>query len=540
MLAQVAAICEAFHITTLQPQLRACVEISQTQGIVDIVVLGQFKAGKSSFLNSLIGEDVLPVDVLPATAVVTRLGHGEANGAQLHLTSGEVRDCAIAELPSYVTERGNPGNAKQIRTVEVSLAALAPFSGIRFVDTPGLGSIFAHNTQASMDWLPNVGGAFVAIGVNQPFGEQDLKLVLDVSKQTPEVVILLAKADLVSPGQLKSILEFTQQQVVQHTGRQLLVLPYSTHPAFGAMRQVVRDYILSDLVGRHSELYSDILDHKIRTVASSCRDYLLLAQRAATSAAESRSALRELLRHEQASLQSVKGEIGVFTRDLKARARSGASYHFQAFRSEVTRRLRESLHKDMAGWKGNLANWRARFEQWLAQALPEEMASVSEDGQDFLTSHLLEAQANLQRNVRGFQGRLARAIELALGLTFEGARFHPELSTPRHPDVHLGKVFDTQVDLLWFLIPMGILGPLFERHFLGLLPWEAEKNLARLSSQWAEAANACIDDLVSQALDFMRQELTTLESLTALSEDRRPEIQGALKALGDWPQEWDQ
>ena len=420
---------------------------------------------------------------------------------------------------------------KQVESVEVRLAALAPFGGVRFVDTPGLGSVFAHNTQASMDWLPKVGGALVAIGVNQPFGEQDLKLLLEVSKHTPEVVILLTKADLVSQGQLASILEFTQHHVAQHAGRQLLVLPYSTHPDFEAMRQTVRNHVLRDMAGRHQELFANILEHKVRAITGSCRDYLLLAQRAAQAAVEARSDLQEMLKQEQASLQSVKSEIGVFTRDLKTRARAMVSDHFQGFRGEVQRHLQDSLRRDMAGWKGNLAKRRTRFEQWLEQALHEEMAMVSAHGQEFLASHLLEAEASLQRKVRGFQDRLARAIERALGLTFEGARFHAELSNPRQPDVRVGKVFDSQVDLLWFLIPMGILGPLFDRHFLKLIPWEAEKNLSRLANQWAEAANACIEGLVSQALDFMRQELITLESMTTMAEDRRDEIERALNIL---------
>jgi GTP-binding protein EngB required for normal cell division len=537
VLADVTAICEAFQITTLQPQLRACSELSGSQGVVDIAVLGQFKAGKSSFLNSLIGGEALPVDVLPATAVVTRLGYGETDEAHLHLLSGEIRTCAIADLAAIVTERGNPGNVKRIESVEVRLAALAPFDGIRFVDTPGLGSVFAHNTQASMDWLPKVGGALLAIGVNQPFGEQDLKLLLAVSKHTPEVLILLTKADLVSPSQLESVLEFTQHQLLQHADRQLLVLPYSTHPGFEAMRQAVRNHVLRAMAGRHQELFSNILDHKVRAIVGSCRDYLLLAQRAATAASEAREELREMLNLEQVSLQSVKGEIGVFTRDLKTRARAMASDHFQGFRKEVQRHLQVSLRGEMGGWKGNLAQRRARFEHWLEQALHEEMAMVSAHGQQFLATHLLEAEASLQRKVRGFQDRLARAIQRALGLTFEGARFHAELSNPRQPDIRVGKVFDSQVDLLWFLIPMGVLGPLFDRHFLRLLPWEAEKNLSRLANQWAEAVNACIEGLVSQALEFMRKELETLESLTTVAEDRRDDIQRALGTLDKTPKE---
>jgi hypothetical protein len=532
-LTEIARICQAFQITTLEPQLQACGELAQSRGVVDVAVLGQFKAGKSSFLNALIGAEVLPVGVLPLTALVTRLGHGAQDRLQVRFLSGESRNYPLADLASFVTERENPNNEKQVEAVEVSLTALAPFKSLRFVDTPGLGSVFTHNTQASMDWLPKVGGALLAIGVNQPFSEQDLKLLLEVSRHTPEVVLLLTKADLVSANQLEAVLEFTQHQASQHLGRPLLVLPFSTHPDFEPLRQAVRNHLLNHIAGRHEELVEKILSHKFRAVAGACRDYLLLAQRAAESAASSRSALQSILAQERDALESVKGEIGVFVRDLQTRARTLSAEHFLKFRGEMTRQLQESLRRDMAGWKGNLAKRRARFEHWLETALQEEMSRVSNQGHDFLGGFLVEAQTSLQRTVRAFQDRLAEAIQRALGLTFEGARFHAEIEEPRHPDVRIGKVFDTQVDLLWFLIPMGIFGPLFKRHFLGLLPWEAEKHLSRLANQWAEAGQTCLNSLVAQALDFMRQELSTLESLTLTAEDRRTEIQAALAILGE-------
>ena len=163
------------------------------------------------------------------------------------------------------------------------------------------------------------------------------------------------------------------------------------------------------------------------------------------------------------------------------------------------------------------------------------MAEASPSGHEVMDACLLEAQASLQRLVRAFQDRLAEAIRRALGLDFEGARFQAEIAAPREPDVRIGKVFDTQVDLLWFLLPMGLLGPLFERHFLKLLPWEVEKSLSRLANQWAEACQASLQGLVDQALAFMRQELATLDALTLGAEDRRADLQQALRSLEDVP-----
>ena len=530
-LVEVARLCETFGIATLQPQLRACMEFARSQGVVDVAVLGQFKAGKSSFLNSLIGADILPVDVLPATAVITRLAYGERDTVWVHFLSGECREVLFAELATYVTEAGNPGNAQQVDVVEVELSAMAPFRGLRFVDTPGLGSVHAHNTQASLDWLPKIGGALVAISATQPFGAEDLKLLQDVARHTPEILLLMTKADLLSEGQQESVLEFTQFQVAQHTGRQASVMPYSTRPGHDGLRRNVREHLLREIGGRHEELHTRILEHKVRALAGACQAYLQLAQAAASSAAEARAELQGLLGQERAGFQALKHEIAVFVRDLHTRLRSGADERFQRFRGEVSRRLRTSLQQEMAGWKGNLYKRSRRFQAWLEAGMQEEMVRISGQGAEFLGDFLTEAQTSLQRMVRAFQDRLGQAIFNALGIRFEGSQFHGEIVEPRRPDVRIGMVFDTQIDLLWFLIPMGIFGPLFGRHFLGLVPWEVEKNLSRLANQWAESTNTSIDGLVAQAMDFVDQEVTTLETLALSSEDRRDSIQAALDVL---------
>ena len=186
--ARVGAICGRFGIDSLAPQLAACEEMLGGGGVVDVAVLGQFKAGKSSFLNGLIGAPIVPVDVLPSTAVVTRIGYGPRERVIVHGLAGEPFEIPLARLAEFVTERGNPANEKRVAVVDVELPSLAPYEGVRFVDTPGLGSVFAHNTKVSRDWIPRVGAALVAVSVNHPLSEDDLLLLNDVSLHTPEAV----------------------------------------------------------------------------------------------------------------------------------------------------------------------------------------------------------------------------------------------------------------------------------------------------------------------------------------------------------------
>lgn len=113
-----------FALESLRPRLDAAAESARAGGLVDLAILGQFKAGKSSLLNALLGQDVLPVGVLPATAVVTRLGYGPQPRATVRRLSGESFDVPLSRLAEFVTEQENPENAKEVALVDVELPAL--------------------------------------------------------------------------------------------------------------------------------------------------------------------------------------------------------------------------------------------------------------------------------------------------------------------------------------------------------------------------------------------------------------------------------
>ncbi|MDA8123061.1 MAG: dynamin family protein [Deltaproteobacteria bacterium] len=524
-------ICREFNVDSLLPQIGAGEEVLREHGVVDVAVLGQFKAGKSSFLNGLIGRDVLPVNVLPATAVITRIGHGPADRALARHMDGRAREIPLEDLPEFVTEQRNPGNAKQVSIVDVELPVLADFRGMRFVDTPGLGSVFAHNTKVSMEWLPRVGGALVAVSVNHPLSEQDLNLLLEVFRHTPETAILLTKADLVTGEQLEAVVEFTKRQVIRHTGKDVAILPFSNRPGFDALRNAVREHLFRRIVHRREETFEEIVDHKIRFLVGECRQYLALAHRVAETAGKAREELREVLEREDRDLGAVKSEIGLQIRDIESRVRTAAGERFHSHHREILDRMVSRLGEAGKEWTGNLAKVTGAFREWLLEALSEELAEVSFHGETHLAGFLVTSQSSFQRTVRAFQDRLAKEIERALGIPFTGARFHAEIEEPARPDVRVGKTFDSQVDLLWFLVPMSVFRSLVLRHFRKQVVWEVEKNLSRLASQWADAVNRSIGGLARQSLEFMRGEAATIRSLVENAEDRRDDIRKAIAEL---------
>ena len=142
MLLHIASLAEQFNDHQIRDDARSAAE-RIAEGRFYVACVGQFKRGKSTLLNALIGEPILPSGVVPVTSVPTILRFGEDYGARVRLDSGEWTEIAIAEIEQYVSETQNPQNSKGVAALEVFVPSPLLAEGMCFVDTPGLGSVFA-------------------------------------------------------------------------------------------------------------------------------------------------------------------------------------------------------------------------------------------------------------------------------------------------------------------------------------------------------------------------------------------------------------
>ena len=78
----------------------------------NLVVLGEFKRGKSTLANALVGAEIVPTGVLPLTAMVTAIRHGPAPRVVVIFESGERLEIGEGQVADFATEAGNPGNVR--------------------------------------------------------------------------------------------------------------------------------------------------------------------------------------------------------------------------------------------------------------------------------------------------------------------------------------------------------------------------------------------------------------------------------------------
>jgi len=182
-----------------------------SEGRFYVACIGQFKRGKSTLINALIGEPVLPVGFIPVTAVPTVVRFGEQRRARIQAADGFWQEAAVSDLKQYVAEEHNPENTKRVNGVEVFVPSPLLASGMCLVDTPGLGSVFTGNTAATRAFVPHIDAALVVVGADPPLAGEELAVVEAIARHVEHLILVLNKADRSTEEEKAAAAPFTQQ-----------------------------------------------------------------------------------------------------------------------------------------------------------------------------------------------------------------------------------------------------------------------------------------------------------------------------------------
>jgi len=241
-----------------------------------LVVLGQFKRGKSTFLNALLSEPILPMDVIPVTAVITEIIFGPQKKAQILFENGKSVEIEVEQLTAFVSEEQNPNNAKKVDKVIVYHSSHFLKEGLILVDTPGVGSIHQHNTRLTREYIPNVDAALFLFSADPPLTELEqnfLKLILPF---IPQIFFVLNKKDYLQPASLEKVLQFNRQIIEKLTGQAPTIWPISALNALKAKQQNDQQLLAeSGLDQLQTSLQNFLMNHRGRLVILSNCDRLL-------------------------------------------------------------------------------------------------------------------------------------------------------------------------------------------------------------------------------------------------------------------------
>jgi len=99
---------------------------------------------------------------------------------------------------------------------------------VRLIDTPGVGSVYQHNTDVAYEYLPRSDAAVFLISVDQPLSKAELDFLKDVKQYSDRIFFIQNKADYLTPEDLKESLAFTGRVLQDEAGYETIeVYPLS-------------------------------------------------------------------------------------------------------------------------------------------------------------------------------------------------------------------------------------------------------------------------------------------------------------------------
>ena len=196
-----------------------------------VTVMGEFNAGKSTFVNAFLGEEVAPMGVTPTTATVNLLKYGAERKGRVHYRDDRTRELAWADVPAFLKGLRDE-DAKQIRLVEL-LYPLETLQRINVVDTPGLNSIHAEHEEVARRYIEEADAVIWLFSVDQAAKASEGEALDKIATQGRKVLGVVNKIDRAD--------ESERAQILQHIERTLgsrleTIVPVSARAALAARK----------------------------------------------------------------------------------------------------------------------------------------------------------------------------------------------------------------------------------------------------------------------------------------------------------------
>ena len=240
-----------------------------------VVVVGQFKQGKSALVNSVVDAPVCPIDDVFATAIPTVIEFGEQPAATL-VTEIPGEDAPISvpvdlsSLRNHVTELSAARGTLEGVRAEVSLPRQVLADGLVLVDTPGIGGTVARHAASTLALLPTADVVLVLSDASQEYTEPELSFLRQVATICPVLLCVQSKVDI--EPHWREIAEANRRHLSE-AGIEASVVPVSStlHELAVAARDAELDQE-SGVPGLVDRLQNDLAAEATRTMRQAAAD----------------------------------------------------------------------------------------------------------------------------------------------------------------------------------------------------------------------------------------------------------------------------
>jgi small GTP-binding protein len=415
VLVRVADVAERAGLASVARDVRTTRLPKLDEERFSLVVLGEFNHGKSTFINALLGESLLPVGITPTTAVLAQIRHGAAVRAEAVYESGARRPIEPARLGDWLTVEGAAARKPEgieggdpLAHVEIVHPSPLLEDQVTIVDTPGVNDINEQRAEITYGYVPRADAVLFLLDAGQILTASERQFLEEriLRSSRDRLVFVVTKVDRLDPADLEEALAFARKHLRTIVGDPV-VFPISAKRALagdkaaGRLEPLLAHLRLSLGAERRRLLFDHSLNDASR-LAGFVRQSLGMRRRSLElpigELAERVGRAQERLKEGRRALDEAAEAIAAETAALKARVRQDLAAFTTEFSRVLPEQIGEAAAPDVQKYLGPFIQdtWKAWLEnegEMIAgelERLAERVIEVANEKSEGVTSGVAE------------------------------------------------------------------------------------------------------------------------------------------------------
>ena len=192
-----------------------------------VVIIGEFNAGKSTFVNALLGEELLPTGITPTTEMIELVKYNETPNRKPIVRGDSLR------------EWSHPNTGAK---------------GVAIVDTPGTGSVFQQHEKVAKEFLHRSDLVIFVLSAKRAFADTERVYMETAKSYGKKLILVVNQVDLLESSEQAKVRRFIEQQVKEHLNLQPLLFMTSAKEALASENEEGIGAVKAHLQGVFSEL----------------------------------------------------------------------------------------------------------------------------------------------------------------------------------------------------------------------------------------------------------------------------------------------
>ncbi|MGR3766002.1 dynamin family protein [Rossellomorea sp. NS-SX7] len=216
-------------------QLKPLKELEEDiiQNYYTIMVVGEFKHGKSTFVNALLGQDIMPRNVTPTTATINAIFHGSEQEIHIVKQNGEIekQEASIEVLNRYTAS--SDFNPEEIKFIKLFLDVPLLKERIVLIDTPGVNDLSEQRADITHQFLPRADVIIFMSSLTAAIKKSEQEFLENRIKKIgfDRTIFVMNFLDQIDEDELDEVIEFSERRIQGIAGGQHRVFPVSAKEA---------------------------------------------------------------------------------------------------------------------------------------------------------------------------------------------------------------------------------------------------------------------------------------------------------------------